>query len=55
MVAGKYGASRGSSHQEANPGGGVALVLALPLLSQVALGKSLPLWALVSSSENRSG
>lgn len=31
----------------------LVLVLALPLLSQVALGKSL-LWALVSSSENRS-
>lgn len=41
----------GTSNQETNSGWELVLVLALVLLRQVILGKSLSLWALVSPSE----
>lgn len=47
----KIWGSLSTSNQEANSGWELVLVLALVLLRQVILGKSLSLWALVSPSE----
>lgn len=51
MVEGKFGASWAPQIKRITLVGELVLVLAPVLLSQMTLGKSLSLWALVSPSE----
>lgn len=55
VVEGKFGVSWAPQIKRLTLARELVLVLALALLRQMILGKSLPLWALVSPSENRPG